>query len=376
MAQDFNAILSALAEQGCLRHIPTCSDAEMTDFTGNDYLGLAAEPCWVEEFLSQARDVQFCSSASRLLCTRGQEYFDLEADLDTAYGKSSLLFNSGYHANTGCVSALGAMPETLILADKLVHASIIDGIILSKAPFRRFRHNDVNGLRRLLEKYSGDYRMTLVVVESIYSMDGDVAPLREIVALKRDFPGMFLYVDEAHGLGVRGAHGLGLCEELGILSDVDLLIGTFGKALASCGAFAATNPDVREYLVNSARSFIFSTAIPPVNVAFTRFIFSKMLSMSDRREHLAEISRQFRAGVEEITGEKNLSTSQIVPLLAGSNQKALDWSAALRKEGVLVLPIRKPTVPEGTERLRFSLNAGLTDTQIERTLDSLRKLIR
>lgn len=366
--------LAALQAEGRLRRIPDCdAPAGAVDFTSNDYLGLAAEPGWARRFICAHADGHFSSSASRLLCTRGREHAALEALLDDAYGKRTLLFNSGYHANTGCVSAL-APKGTLILADRLVHASIIDGIILSKAPFRRFRHNDPEDLRANLRKYAGDYERVLIVTESIFSMDGDVAPLREFAAIRREFTNALLYVDEAHALGVRGARGLGLCEELGILADVDLLIGTFGKACASCGAFAATSPQIREYLVNSARSFIFSTALPPLNIAFTRFLFAAIMGMEQRRERLQALSEHFRAGIERITGEPSVSRSQIVPLMAGSNQRAVAWSEQLRRQGVLALPIRRPTVPAGTERIRFSLNADLTDADVDRALSAIASL--
>lgn len=372
----YSDILDRYESEGRLRRIPGGDAAAgLLDCSTNDYLGLAARADIADEFLRLVPERRFTSGASRLLASVQQPYRELEEYLGSLYGKSVLLFNSGYHANTGAVSALGSAPHTVIVADKLVHASIIDGITLGKAPYVRFRHNDAASLRRLLEKHDGGSDRMIVVVESIYSMDGDVAPLREIAALKRDFPKMLLYVDEAHAIGVRGCRGLGVTEELGLEADVDILVGTFGKACASAGAFVAGSAEIRDFLVNSARSFIFSTALPPVNVAFTRFIFEKITSMTAERAHLDSISAIFRSGVERITGQKNVSESQIVPLMAGCNARAVAISSELRRRGVLALPIRRPTVPPGTERLRFSLNAGMTETDVDMILTLLKEAI-
>ena len=370
----YTEILADYKAQGRLRVIPPEAPAGIVDLSSNDYLGLAGRQDLAEEFLRETAERRFSSVASRLLASRQSEYEALEAWLGREYGKPALLFNSGYHANTGCVSAL-AMPGTAIVADKLVHASIIDGIKLSGAPFRRFRHNDIGSLRRELEKASAEADRVLVIVESVYSMDGDIAPLREIAALKGEYPKMMLYVDEAHALGVFGERGLGVCEALGILDSVDLLVGTFGKACASMGAFASANQELKNFLLNSARSFIFSTALPPLNVAYTLFMLEKIREMRAERRHLADISRRFREGVAALTGTPCVSESQIVPLMAGSNEKALAMSAALKEQGVLALPIRKPTVPAGTERIRFSLNASLSEEETDRVLDIIARIL-
>lgn len=372
--KDYGEILSGYASEGRLRRLSTHDVMpEVIDLSTNDYLGMAADPAFSDEFLRESAEWRFSSAASRLLASVQSPYASLEAYLSELYGKSALLFNSGYHANTGTVSAL-SIPGTIMLCDKLVHASIIDGLTLSRNPYYRFRHNDVASLRKLLEKHHDDFDRVIVVVESVYSMDGDIAPLSEIVALKRDFPSMLLYVDEAHALGVRGERGLGVAEELGLLNDVDILIGTFGKALASSGAFVVTTPVIREFLLNSARSFIFSTALPPINVAFTHFMMRKMVAMHSSRQYLRHISRRFIDGIASIAGQQPRSDSQIVPLMAGSNARAVGWSVELRRQGVLALPIRRPTVAAGTERIRFSLNASLTDSEIDKVLNLIEGL--
>jgi len=374
---DYEVPLSALASEQRLRVIPGDKPACMTDFTSNDYLGIASEGSLQREFLATFRDADefppFTSVASRLLATVQRYYSSLEATLEAAYGMPALLFNSGYHANTGAVSALAAR-DTLIVADKLVHASIIDGIRLSGASFKRFAHNDIASLRRILEREAGKYLRQLVIVESVYSMDGDLAPLREIAALKGEFAGMRLYVDEAHGLGVFGPTGLGLCEELGLIDDVDVLVGTFGKALASEGAFVAASPDTIAFLRNSARSFIFSTALAPMNVAYTQHTFTAMRGMAARREHLQALSHRLSRGLSLITGADEVSASQIVPWIVGGNARTVEAARRLRLADILAMPIRRPTVPQGSERLRFSINASLTTTDIDRLLDAVRDI--
>ena len=372
----YSDILAEYSRIGRLRRMPDGDIlAGMIDLSGNDYLGIGAKGRIAELFLKEAgRTSCFSSGASRLLLSAQKPYAALENTLSVLYGKEALVFNSGYHANVGAVSAL-AVPGTLIVCDKLVHASVIDGITLSRAPFVRFRHNDVASLRKVLEKYSADYECILVIVESVYSMNGDIAPLADITALKKDFPAMMLYVDEAHAFGVRGRMGLGLCEEHGLIGSVDVIVGTFGKACASVGAFVASSAVLKEYLLNSARSFIFSTALPPINIEYTHFVLQKMINMGDQRDYLAFISKRFASGISAITGQPVLSESQIVPLMAGSNERALHLSDVLRKRGRRALPIRRPTVPPGTERLRFSLNALLTESDVDHVLNEIDAVI-
>lgn len=211
-------------------------------------------------------------------------YTELEQLLAERFNReAALLFNSGYHANTGILPAL-ADKQTVILADKLVHASIIDGILLSGVPFQRYRHNDYNHLETLLKRFSGECEQLFIVTESIFSMDGDIADLRRLVELKKTYPNVVLYVDEAHAIGVRGKNGLGIAEEQGCIADIDLLVGTFGKALASMGAYVICDRTIREYLVNYMRPLIFSTALPPFQIAWTRFIFERLPDFTSSRK--------------------------------------------------------------------------------------------
>lgn len=374
----YGDILKHLEHENRLREIPAAvagdepdGSQDNIDLLSNDYLGLGAESyLYVDEFHRRFPDASFSSSASRLLSRRNKYHNLLEKYLETLYGRPALLFNSGYHANVGMVQAL-AIPGTMFLADKLVHASAIDGLRLSGADFKRFPHNDMRKLKRLLKENQDAYDRLIVIVESIYSMDGDVLPVKELVKLKREFPKMMIYLDEAHGFGVRGEKGLGLAEEAGVMGDIDMIMGTLGKAAASAGAFVVTSPMMKDYMVNAARSFIFSTAVSPAQAAWSILMIEKLTAMNDRRQKLKDLSAEF---VRQLSGRINIETpssSQIVPVIIGDAGEALNISAYLRKNGFDVLAIRKPTVPAGSERIRFSLNALISKKDITRLIGVL-----
>lgn len=367
-------VLSSLEEEHRLRHIPEIQETGIIDLSSNDYLSLGTR-CdeYREEFLDRFSDAAFSSSASRLLSLKQKHHNALEEYLESLYGKPALLFNSGYHANVGCIGAL-TLPSTLFVCDKLIHASIVDGLRISGSEFKRFPHNDILKLRKIIEKESSRYERVVIVVESIYSMDGDIAPLNEIVALKNEYPGILLYVDEAHAFGVRGTKGLGVAEELNLINDIDILIGTFGKAAASAGAFAVCSAEIKSLLINCARPFIFSTALPPVNIAWSMLMTEKIVNMSEARLRLAAISKEFSDRLEEISGKPTGSSSQIIPYLTGNAEKALDIAAKMRERGIIALPIRRPTVPPGGERIRFSLGADMNIKQLNPVFEILNEI--
>lgn len=371
----YQQILENLKEENRFRQIPhDRTSGNRIDLSGNDYLGLNSHASELhEEFLAHS-DSTLSSSASRILASKQRHHKELENLLEELYGRPALLFNSGFHANTGVISALN-IPGTVFLCDKLIHASVIDGLAMGKAEFARWKHNDAEHLHRLLQKYEARSRRMIVVAESIYSMDGDLAPLEKLVELKREFPTMILYLDEAHAFGVRGQHGLGLAEELGYMDEADILIGTFGKACYSSGAFAITSPLLHSFLVNTARSLIFSTALPPLNVSWTKEMIVRISKMNGEREKLKEISKDFRNFISEITGTENPSQSQIVPLMIGDAEKALKIASALNREGIDALAIRRPTVPPGGERIRFSLNASLSPDDLIKVKKAIRKVL-
>ncbi len=367
-------ILSSLEKEHRLRHIPEIPESGIIDLSSNDYLSLGSR-CeeFREEFLDRFSDTAFSSSASRLLSLKQKHHNALEEYLESLYGKPALLFNSGYHANVGCIGAL-TLPSTLFVCDKLIHASIVDGLRISGSEFKRFPHNDILKLRKIIEKESSRYERIVIVVESIYSMDGDIAPLNEVVALKKEYPEILLYVDEAHAFGVRGPKGLGVAEELDLINDIDILIGTFGKAAASAGAFTVCSSEIKSLLINCARPFIFSTALPPVNIAWSMLMTEKIVNMSDARLRLAAISKEFSDRLEEISGKPTGSSSQIIPYLTGNAEKALDIAAKMRERGIIALPIRRPTVPPGGERIRFSLGADMNIKQLNPVFEILKEI--
>lgn len=367
--------LQELKEHSNLRRLPqmthdgrevVVNGKRMLNLSSNDYLGLAADRELREEFLKSLTPDTFLptSSSSRLLTGNFSVYEELEAELVALFGtEAALVFNSGYHANMGILPAV-SNTQTLILADKLIHASIIDGIRLSSARCIRYKHNDLSQLKRLLEQNHADYQQIIIVTESVFSMDGDEADLKALVQLKQSYDNVLLYVDEAHAFGVRGEHGLGCAEEAGCIQDIDFLVGTFGKAAASVGAYIVCTKVIREYLVNRMRTLIFTTALPPINIAWTLFIVRKLAGMQKRREHLAHISRILRKTLLA-KGYACPSTSHIVPMVIGPSADTVLRAEELQRHGFYALPVRPPTVPEGTSRIRFSLTAEIREEEIK-----------
>ena len=339
---------------------------KMLNMSSNDYLGLASNENLRQSFLQQYADnfPSFTSSSSRLLTGNFPVYTDLEQFIAQRFQReSALLFNSGYHANLGILPAL-TTTKSLILADKLVHASMIDGIRLSQCEFFRYRHNDYEHLKNLLEKNAGKFDRTFIVTESVFSMDGDVVDLNYLVQLKKQFPNTYLYVDEAHAIGVYGKNGLGIAERANVIADIDLLVGTFGKALASMGAYVVCDQILKECLINQMRPLIFSTALPPFNVAWTHFIFERLPQLSKERTHLEQLSAFLRQEVEHRT-QIMPSQTCIVPYILGKNDATLAKAKDLQEQGYYCLPIRPPTVPKDTSRIRLSLTADMTMDEVK-----------
>ena len=339
---------------------------KMLNMSSNDYLGLASNENLRQSFFQQYGNnfPSFTSSSSRLLTGNFPVYTDLEQFIAQRFQReSALLFNSGYHANLGILPAL-TTTKSLILADKLVHASMIDGIRLSQCEFFRYRHNDYEHLKSLLEKNAGKFDRTFIVTESVFSMDGDVADLNYLAQLKTQFPNTYLYVDEAHAIGVYGKNGLGIAEQANVIADIDLLVGTFGKALASMGAYVVCDQILKECLINQMRPLIFSTALPPFNVAWTHFIFERLPQLSKERTHLEQLSAFLRQEVEHRT-QIMPSQTCIVPYILGKNDATLAKAKDLQEQGYYCLPIRPPTVPKDTSRIRLSLTADMTMDEVK-----------
>ncbi|WP_038343155.1 8-amino-7-oxononanoate synthase [Acinetobacter sp. A47] len=351
----------------------TIQDRTMLNLASNDYLGLAADLHLREEFLDtlNIERALFSSSSSRLLTGNFAEYEQFENSLSKAFGRAALLFNSGYHMNIGILPAL-CDSKTMILADKLVHASMIDGIRLSTAQYVRYRHNDLQHLEQLLQKYHQDEQVEriIVVTESIFSMDGDETDLAALAQLKQRFVKTMLYVDEAHAIGVRGEHGLGCAEQYGVMDQIDFLVGTFGKAIASVGGYIICDSIIRDYLINKMRPLIFSTALPPISMAWSDFIFNKVLSMQQQRQHLAEMSKYLQQAVIA-KGFSSPSSSHIIPVIVGESQAAIEKARHVQQQGLYAMPVRPPTVPQNSSRLRISLTSLVQKNELEQLVECL-----
>ena len=367
--------LKQLEDDGCLRALPEMVHSgkwaivggkRLLNLSSNDYLGLASDIDLQGSFLAglSGEEALLSSSSSRLLTGNFAVHRELETMIAERYGaEAALTFGSGYHMNAGILPAV-TDSNTLILADKLVHASLIDGIRLSAARCIRYRHGDISQLELLLQKYHVVFPRIIIVTESIFSMDGDLSPLMRLAELKRKFPQTMLYVDEAHAVGVRGEHGLGVAEEQDCIKDIDFLCGTFGKALASVGAFVVCSKVMRDYLINKMRTFIFTTALPPANVSWTKYVWSRMDDWADRRAHLRDLSVRLKQILKE-AGCHDDSQSHILPMVIGKSSEAVRVAEKLQAGGFYVLPVRPPTVPAGTARIRFSLSAGITMNDLE-----------
>ncbi len=381
LEERFRSQLASLDDHSNLRQLPSILHEErdiivngqrMLNLSSNDYLGLASDIELHREFLDTLTPETFLpsSSSSRLLTGNFTVYDRLEQQLAEAFDtEAALVFNSGYHANTGILPAI-CDARTLILADKLVHASLIDGIRLSGAKCIRFRHNEYCQLERLVEEQHSNWNSIIIVTESIFSMDGDAADLEELVHLKKRFPNVYLYVDEAHAFGIRGDNGLGCAEEQGCITDIDFLVGTFGKSLASAGAYIVCKQVIRDYLINKMRTFIFTTALPPINIQWTSFLLQRLPDFRSKRDTLKQTSQLLREALKQ-KGYDCPSVSHIVPMVTGTSSASLLKAEELQRKGFYVLPVRPPTVPEGTSRIRFSLTAAIRMEEISALINQL-----
>ncbi|MDX1457555.1 MAG: 8-amino-7-oxononanoate synthase [Marinobacter sp.] len=341
-------------------------------FCSNDYLGLANHPAVAAALTAAVPAMGVGGAASHLICGHHEAHHRLEQRLADLTGRSAaLFFSTGYMANLGVISALAGRGDT-IFSDRLNHASIIDGCILSRAKVQRYPHNDVAALADKLADTSGH---KLVVTDGVFSMDGDLAPLKELAALCRQHDAL-LVVDDAHGVGVLGNRGGGSLEQLGLSEDeVPLLMGTLGKAVGTSGAFVAGPELLIEYLVQKARTYIYTTAMPPALAEATCTALDIIETEPQRREHLRQLIGRFRKEVQGLGYQLMPSQTPIQPILVGDNWAALELSRRLEDEGLLVTAIRPPTVPEGEARLRVTLSATHTDADLDRLLAALAKCV-
>jgi len=341
----------------------------MLGFCSNDYLGLANHPEVIAALQGAAAEYGVGGGAAHLVSGHSLAHHALDEELAEFTGRPrALLFSSGYMANQGVITALLGRSDT-IYEDRLNHASLIDGGLLSRASFKRFAHGDMQALSKRMRGQEGGE--ALVAVDGVFSMDGDIAPLPQLVAICQEKQA-WLMVDDAHGMGVLGERGAGSLEHYALgLEDVPILMGTLGKGFGTCGAFVAGSEDLIETMIQQARSYVYTTASPPALAEATRTSLRLVQSEAWRRERLQELIRRFRSGAEQLGLPIMQSQTPIQPILAGSSEQALAWSGRLEQRGILVSAIRPPTVPDGSARLRVTLCANHTDEQVDRLLEAL-----
>lgn len=341
------------------------SGKEYINLASNDYLGISTKTDLRNEFLSNF-DMPLSSASARLLTGSSPEYKMLETTVAKIFNKeAALIFNTGYQANLGVISALCGRGD-VVFSDKLNHASIIDGMKLSDGEFFRYKHLDYENLEALLKSKRGKYNTAIIVSEAVFSMDGDIADISKLIELKTKY-NCLLMVDEAHAFCACGKGLSGITEGNG----VDIITATFGKSLGSFGAFCASNKEIISYLINKARSFIFSTSIPPLNIAWTNWL------LNEKREYIINQKQK----LESLTGDIHKllkcigiitpSKSHIIPVMIGENGKTLEISEKLRSMGYYIPAIRPPTVPEGTSRLRISLTADCNFEEIKKLFETV-----
>ncbi|HEX5180440.1 MAG TPA: 8-amino-7-oxononanoate synthase [Gemmatimonadaceae bacterium] len=345
------------------------------DFSSNDYLGLAGDPRIASAIAAALAREGTGAAAARLISGTNELHEQLERALAVFKGtEAALLFSSGYAANTGAIPALASRGD-IIYADALNHASLIDGCRLSRAEVRIFPHLDVDRLDDLLRDDAGHTGRRWIVVDAVFSMDGDVFPLDALVALAREH-GAYTYVDDAHGTGVLGATGRGSAEHYDVERDVDVAMGTLGKAMGTTGAFIAGSHPLRDWLLNRARAFVFTTAAPPALAAGTLEALRIVETEPWRRDALRANARSIRDGLRALGYDAAGSADgHIIPVIIRDAAETARLGAALRARGLLVGAVRPPTVPLGSSRLRITASAAHTLEQIARLLEALGDLL-
>lgn len=344
---------------------------ELVNFSSNDYLGLSRHP---GVMAAAERDLQkgTGATASRLMAGTDYDYVALESAVAFFKGtEAALVFGSGYLANVGTIPALVGRHDA-VFSDRLNHASIVDGIQLSGARAYRYRHNDMDELEQMLAGVEGAERK-LIVTETLFGMDGDLAPLERIVELKERY-GAALMVDEAHAVGVFGPQGRGWAHAVGVADRVDVHMGTFSKAMGVYGGYVAARESWIRYLVNAARSFVYTTGLPPAVTGGVSAAIELVMAADYERRRITHLSRRFRQGLAALGVDTGTSASQIQPVVLGGASEVVDLSRRLEDLGVMAVAIRPPTVPQGGARLRFSICATHTDEDVDLALEALAKV--
>ncbi len=342
------------------------------NFCSNDYLGLANHPAVQQAFIDGVHKYGVGSGAAHLICGHSAAHHALEEELAAFSGyPRALLFSTGYMANLGVAQALCGRGDH-VLEDRLNHASLLDAGLLSSARLSRYLHNDTDSLRQKLSSITQGEK--LVMTDAVFSMDGDMAALPQLATICTEADA-WLMIDDAHGIGVLGKEGRGSAQHFGLnATQIPIYMATLGKALGTAGAFVAGSDDLIEYLIQSARAYIYTTAMPPAVAEATRASLKLAQQAADRREQLQQHINQFRTGAQQLGLQLMDSATPIQPIMAGDTATASRWSQQLLAQGILVTAIRPPTVPPGTARLRITFSAHHSPEQINRLLDALSKL--
>ncbi len=376
--------LAALERQGLKRRLRDMTGAqgrkiildgkEVLNFCSNNYLGLADDPRLREAAVECIRREGIGSGASRLICGNMAAHRELETTIARFKGaESCLVFSTGYMANAGITSSVFGRDD-MIFCDRLNHASIIDGIILSRAKFKRYPHNDMEALEEMLRTTTG-FRRRGIITDSVFSMDGDIAPLDKITELAREYDCLAM-IDEAHALGVMGKNGKGLAEHFGVEDKIDIQMGTLSKAAGSFGAYCCGSKELIEFLVNKARSFIYTTALPPAVAASARKAIEIIRDEPARRQKLWTNTDYFQRAIVAMGLNALSSVTPIIPIIVGEPAVAVEFSKRLLEQGIFVSAIRPPTVPQNTARLRLTMMATHTRGDLDYVLEKLRAIGR
>ncbi len=345
---------------------------DMVNFSSNDYLNLSTNRELINEFIQNYKNNNefiFSSTSSRLLTGTSKIYNRLENNLAKIFNKSAcLLFNTGYQCNLGVVSSL-LNRDDVIFSDKLNHASIIDGMKLSGSQFYRYKHLDYENLEELLKKHRNRYKKAIIISESVFSMDGDIANIKKLAELKEKYD-CYLMIDEAHAFGIYGNNLAGISDRDNLLDKIDIITATLGKSFASMGAFCAADKSIINFLINKANSFIFSTAIPSINIMWSNFLIEEKINfVKEKSDKLNKLIKQANKYIQ------NKNETQIIPVIIGENNKTIKIAQELQSKGFYILPVRPPTVPVNTSRLRLSLTSDITFEEFKTVIDIVKKAL-
>ncbi len=376
--------LASLKERGLLREMNALPETggeividskKILNFSSNDYLGLAGDRRLKDAAIQAIERFGCGATASRLLTGDLTLHEELESDLARMMGaEAALVFGSGFLTNLGVMTTLAGVGDR-VFSDTLNHASLIDGIRLSRASCDRYRHKDMAHLEELLNKNSQTAGKRIIVSESVFSMDGDIAPLEELSRLARQYQAL-LIIDEAHAIGVFGRNGAGVCRIPGNKAQPDVIIGTLSKSLGGYGGFVACSAPVRRLLINKARSFIYTTGLPPACLGSAREAVRIVTSEPELGKTLLKRARRFHSLLIEHGLKMPEFESQIIPIIIGGNEAVIYFSERLQAKGLLVKPIRPPTVPPGTERVRLSLTLSMSDAALEKAASAIAESAR